>query len=735
VRASPLRAVYGGEQKDVIAVDLLPDRLLVAGTQDGRGFVEVLGLPGLDVLAQLPVDNLYAVYDARFSPDGSRVLAVGDDDRLRVWDLASGALLLTVPAHAAVWSPDGSMIASAGDNLAADVWDVAAGQLHTTVGERSDGIYASVQFAPDGQQIVTTFAYTESTIYTAKVWDIASGEQVTEFAADREVAFSPDGQLLAHGDGATALIREAWSYAPLRPVTSENLQDVYFVRFSPSSQYLATASADGTVRVWRVGREQVTRTQLFRVDPLPALDTFAELVEFSPDERMLVTVDGAQVQVRDLTSGNLLATLRHGERRIHSAQFSPDGRYLVTASDDGSVRVWSGHLDEEWLNLPGEIGHFSPDGAMLATAAGATVRLWDVGSGQPHTAPLENAEPVRDSFFSPDGTRLYAAGNQGVTWWETASGRMAGAWQATAGTLLRTALSADGRRLATVTAAEPQTEDPVDPDRMLFHVESWDASTGAAVAVLHELPAYRWIDGAAFSPDGTLLLVYGSTSVDEGGSNGVVRVADAATGALRYALDFGRSTYAQFSPDGRRLVTVNEDEIAVWQAVDGAPITVIAAGATPLNAELASFSADSTRLAVIDGFSPTARVWELAGGEPLFSLRGHLARLDRIALAPNGALVLTSSAGDGTVRLWDGATGELLSVLQSPAVRYAELSPDGRYVLAVGGGDAKAGLVRFADLMALGQARVTRGLTCTEQRDLLHEAVECVVVTPPPTMD
>ncbi len=144
-----------------------------------------------------------------------------------------------------------------------------------------------------------------------------------------------------------------------------------------------------------------------------------------------------------------------------------------------------------------------------------------------------------------------------------------------------------------------------------------------------------------------------------------------------------------------------------------------------------SLSADGRRLVVPDGFTSTARVWDLATQQSLFELRGHNGEISFVQFSPDGKLILTASAGDQSVRLWNGMTGELLTVL--PYANNVELSTDGRFVLSRQSfGAPQVYLARFDDLLDLARSRVFRRLTCTEQRNFLHAPLNCPAATPQP---
>jgi WD40 repeat protein len=360
---------------------------------------------------------------------------------------------------------------------------------------------------------------------------------------------------------------------------------------------------------------------------------------------------------------------------LWSASFAPDGRRIVTASEDNTARVWNAETGDQLATLRGHtepvrVASFSPDGRQVITAStDKTARLWDAKTGE-QFAKLEHGGVVRSAAFSPDGRHVVTASDDKTARVWDVQTRAQIAMTGHTARVRDAAFSPNGRYV--LTASDDKT------------ARLWDSKTGELVRTLEGHT--QSVRGVAFSPDGERAV---TTSLDHS-----ARVWSVKTGKPLVVLEHGDVvSSAAFSPDGRRIVTVSGDNTTagIWDAQTGERIA-------PLPGQTAAFNPDGRSIVTSDG--DTARIWNADSGKLAIVLRGHRGRVTSAVFSPDGRSVLTAS-DDKTARLWSAMTeaNTQMAVLAAHmgSVRSAVFSPDGHRVLTVSDGnsvrlwDAEAG--------------------------------------------
>jgi len=471
--------------------------------------------------------------------------------------------------------------------------------------------------------------------------------------------------------------------------------------FSPDGRSIASAGADGSVRIWDTTTWPDAQNP---VQTLPAHSDYAFCVAFHPTDPARIVSAGADRMVK-LWDWKTATVIRSWPCAFsfewglaYAVAFSPDGQRLAFSSEEGSVKIWSTTTFEEVMTLPFESARpvfslaFSPDGRHLATGHGdGFVRVWDIENGRCLKSLGRLGPPIGCVAFSRNGGHRLAAASfdRSVQVWEmeNLSGAPVRFW-AHNDFVVGLAFSADNRRLAT--AGHDRT------------VKLWDPNTGRQMLTFRGFTKETCV---AFSGDGNRLA---AASMD-----GTIRLWDATPlaggeGNGRLTLQHELQVSAMdVSHDGSLLASgvgfpEAPGEIApvfIWETATGRRVRTLPGQAvfvfslvfSPDGRFLASTGDDQDR-----GLN-TVKVWDMATGKEAFDTEpfpGFGGVLFCVVYSPDGRR-LVAAGQDKKLKVWDAATGRQIRVMGEHDRNVFSLvfSPDGRYLASAG----KDGKVRVWD--------------------------------------
>ena len=567
-------------------------------------------------VARMTHDGL--VSSVAFSPDGKYVVS-GGGTTASVWEANTGKeiarMIHNLGVDSVFFSFDGKIVVSGGcDQLDSNqmcakrfarVWEAATGKEIARM-THDYGFFVSVAFSPDGKYVVS------GGDTTARVWEATTGKEIARMThgwAVSSVAFSPNGKYVVSSGSAdgTARVWETSTGKEIVRMTHDS--DVSSVTFSPDGKYVVTGGCDqrqyygscvlGSARVWKVNTEK----EIARMTH----DNYGGFVAFSPNSKYVVsggcdelgsngyTCQKGSARVWETVTGKEVASMIH-DGLVSPVAFSPDGRYVVSGSQDvvsgsyaGTVSVWDATTGKEIAHMNDGYATFvafSPDGKYVVSDGGATTNVWEASTGR------EIIRMTHDNYrgfvaFSPDGKYVVSSSDNGTA-------------------------------------------------------RVWEATTGKEIA--HMMIYDKYIALVAFSPDGKYVV--------SGSGDGTVRVWEAITGkeTARMMHDVnGFVTSVAFSPNGKYVVSGSNDGTArVWETTTGKEIARMTHSGSDGHVSSVAFSPDG-KYVVSGSYDGTVRVWEATTGKEIARMT-HDSQVLSVAFSPNGKYMVSGTYN--AVRVW-----------------------------------------------------------------------------------
>jgi WD40 repeat protein/formylglycine-generating enzyme required for sulfatase activity len=611
----------------------------------------LLALPGPELELVLQDGHSESISDLVFSPDGRRLATGGRDETARIWDVASGLLVRTIPVPAWVlavaFSSDGTRLAIGTMGISPKrirVVDLKTGTTLLELSEHKSAVNA-LAYSPDGRVLASGGAGGEIFF-----WDAETGALTAKLSTAGEdvkhLAFSPDGRSLASFSGRLnqRFVSKLWDVATKheRSVLDTGPLEVQSAAYSADGKSLAVASTDGMTRVFDASTGA----------PKQAIKTDASHVGFSRDGRQLTAVGSEGLRVFDASSWK--------EERSSAAfsaaraLLSPDQTLVATVDTDGVVirEIATGTTLQVLRATLGRLSAIAaaPRDHRIITRKGRKLDIWDLRTGSimrtHEVSTLSNGVALDAS-----GTILVAGGkDKTVDVLDLESGRALRILSGLSEEVRHVAISDDGKIVAAVTGSR---------------VTLWDdrgmqlRSFGTGIQTIRKL---------RFSHDGSVILVTGV---------GVTKLLDVVTGNERRKLD---TNAADFHPDGKTIATSDWTYLD-FGSIDGSGKAKRVELDGVVSLQDLIFSPDGVILAGLT-MENAVRLFDGKTGAPIPGGPPGTGFLDLAFSSDSKQLYLAHA--DGTVKLWRIGTGPSALLASFDANDYVLATPDGYYTVSAG---------------------------------------------------
>lgn len=523
-----------------------------------------------------------------FSPDGA-VVAVGGDRVIRLFDALTGKELRTfgphqMPVEAVRFMPDGKALASASFyDCRLSLWDPETGteirrlaradaEVAGPLGRRIQVGVAGLAVAPRGGLLAA--GYRDGVVC---LWDVATGKEVRRWRAGREavrsLGFSADTRRLALGADFAASVRDVATGEEVRAVAGCNVGSA--VALSPDGKRLAAACSDpqGAVFVWDADTGKLLRL-------LTGLKQEVRSLAFAPDGGRLAAEDQHTVLIWDAATGERGRRWRLPGGAFPGTTegpvgFSPDGKEIACGTHR-TLCFWdlaTGEQKRAYARHRGPVSRvaFTPDGRGLLTGSqDGTAALWDLVTGRQRRLFGADGDGAFSPALSSDGRRLVALDRElALRAWDAATGEALPQFEDHHSHAGAVALSPGGDLLATLDGKGGGT------------ARLWDVATGKVVRSVQVAPpgaADRRVPARAlaFAAGGKALVCWGD---GEG-----ARRWDVATGreVPQPAGPRGPARSAPvFSADGRVLAFAGGPAVRVQDVESGEEVRRVETGGGP----------------------------------------------------------------------------------------------------------------------------------------------------------
>ncbi|RPD70204.1 WD40 repeat-like protein [Lentinus tigrinus ALCF2SS1-7] len=315
---------------------------------------------------------------------------------------------------ALTYSADGKYAASGSEDTTIILWDVPTNNALHKLSGHCDTV-SSLAFSRDNEYLAS--GSNDEKVILWRVQDGQEDRRLSPGVPIHTVAYTPDGsKLIAGAYNGSLIIWETEGYQQLRVIT-KHLAVITFIVFSPDGRLMATGGTESDCYIWDL-------ETLGQGEPKSVLQGHKGMVcsaAFSPDRNRIVTAsDDGSARVWKTETGEALVILHEHTGPVWTVAFSPDGKRVASGSSDSTVKVCDSFSGERIFSLDGHDSminavQFSPGGQFIASAASDnTVRLWNAADGSCVATFNEHSDNVTTVLFSPTDGTLVSGSHDGT---------------------------------------------------------------------------------------------------------------------------------------------------------------------------------------------------------------------------------------------------------------------------------------------------------------------------------
>lgn len=352
--------------------------------------IKIWGSNSGNQLASIKTNIYRRVILAELSPDGKKIITYYRNNSANIWDATSGKLTATLKVRkkrvieSVLISPDSKTIFTTNDKNHAQLWDAESGKVNLKFKGKNFGIYMS-EFAPDGKKLISNHYDPKKRSDTYKIWDIKTGQNIGVLESQNYIdltnihynplQFSPDSRLVISFNGNSIPKLLDAKTGKLLFLLIGHTGEVNSAIFSTDGKRILTCSEDKTAKIWDASTG-ILNYELKNI----------QTAIFSPDCKYVISASDSIVRIRDIVSGALIRELKGHTQKVSDLVFSPDGKKIITVSKYKTAKLWqieNGVLIADFTEPNNSINfaQFSSDGKMILIVYHTTAKVWDASSG------------------------------------------------------------------------------------------------------------------------------------------------------------------------------------------------------------------------------------------------------------------------------------------------------------------------------------------------------------------